>query len=313
MELCGGGTHPFSRRLGTVTPLSRYQAMAARTGILGQLKVTFALHVHVGVGSARDALVAMQGVRACLPLLVALSASSPFWFGYDSGHASWRQRILASDRTYGIPPHFRRWRDVEGFFDTAHRAGILSSWRDIHWDLRPRPDFGTVEIRVMDAPPTLSESTAIAAFARALTVYLLRTPASQRPPLLPRVLPRWLEIENHFQAARLALDAEYVDASGAVRPLRDILDATLEAISATGDELGDGDYLAQLHPRVTRDPSHARQRRVYRETGSTRAVVADLAHQFSVDLDRAPHRPVYSISSTRTSPSSVSTMPMPGQ
>jgi carboxylate-amine ligase len=290
MRLSGGGTHAACRRLGAITPLPRYQALWSRIGILGQTVVSFSLQVHVGLASAEQAATAMQELRGFLPVLIALSAGSPFWQGRDTGHAAFRHRLLATGRNYGIPPRFQSARDIEEFFAAADHAAVMRSWRDVHWDIRPRPDFGTVEIRVMDSPATLTEALGLAAFARALTVYLLRTPAARRSRLLPVPLPDWMERENHFQAAHLALDAPYVCGGHlALRKLGDVVDASLDAVWPTADELGDGAFLAALASRRDRAASHARQREVYRRQRSLREVVAALTREFDDDL-RA-HRP----------------------
>lgn len=291
MWMCGAGTHPFCRRFVPVTPLPRYQRTAAESGILAGGQVTLALQVHVGVRSAREAIVAMQGLHSLLPMLLAVSASSPFWLGYDTGYASWRNRMLAVNRTYGPPPRFETWSDVEALFETARRTQLLESWRDIHWDVRPRPDFGTIEVRVMDSVPTITEAAALAAFVRALTIYLIRTPPSRRPRALAHPLPRWLERDNEFRCSRLALDAQWVaDPQGhTIHPLHEIVGATVEAVAPVARELGDADYLAFFAAHMMGNPSHARQRRVFAQTGSTREVVASLVQELGSELAETIH------------------------
>ncbi|MGR8951135.1 MAG: carboxylate-amine ligase, partial [Gammaproteobacteria bacterium] len=172
MSLCGGGTHPFSKRPVTVTPLPRYLDQQKQGGYLSGLLMTFALHVHVGMPSGDEAIAVMSAVRPYLPILLALSASSPFWWGYDTGYASYRQRILASMRSYGLPPTFGSWQEFSDLFQSGRAAGLFDTIQDIHWDLRPHPDFGTLEIRVMDSQPTLREAIALAAFVHSLIAYL---------------------------------------------------------------------------------------------------------------------------------------------
>lgn len=287
MRLCAAGTHPFCRRLSTITALPRYQRMAGEFGILAEAQATLALQIHVGMASAAEAVRALHELHACLPMLLALSASSPFWHGYDTGFVSWRHRLLAANRTSGIPPRFRTWSAIESFFAAGQRSGVIEGWRDVHWDLRPRPDYGTVEIRIMDAVPTVTEAVALAAFARALTLYLVRTPPSRRPGGWPRPLPHWLEKENLFRASHLGLDARYVaDARGeVVRPLREIAAAAVDVVSPIAHELGDSAHLELMHARVMCAPSHRRQRDDYALSQSLRAVVRNLARELRSDLE----------------------------
>ena len=281
----GAGTHPSCQRLATITPLPRYLGMAEHTGLVGRMQITTALQVHVGVTSGQEALAAMNELRSYLPLLLALSASSPFWMSHETGFASFRQRLMAMGRTNGMPPHFSRWSEVEDLFFVGERAGSLSGWRDVHWDLRPRPDYGTIEIRTMDTAATASEASVLAAFARALTTYLLRTPPRSRPSALMRPLPSWLERHNEFQASRLALDAECVaDTDGRVVRLRELLAIVLEEVGPIAEALGDGEFLRSLPSRFVETPNHTRQRLVRDRTGSMREVVGALARELDADL-----------------------------
>ena len=116
--------------------------------------LTFAQHVHVGMPSGDEAVAIAKMLKPYLPILLALSANSPFWQGYDTGYASFRQRLLASRETYGLPPSFKNWQDFVNFFDSVKHAGVVETIRDLHWDLRLQPHWGTLEVRVMDTQPT---------------------------------------------------------------------------------------------------------------------------------------------------------------
>src|SRR5690606_36392148 len=106
--------------------------------------------------------------RNYLPVLTALSASSPFWQGEKTGHVSFRQHLTRAAQHSGIPPAFEGWEDFETYFASAQKAGFITTPKDIHWDIRPRPDLGTLEFRVMDALPSFSENLALCALAHAL-------------------------------------------------------------------------------------------------------------------------------------------------
>lgn len=284
MTLCGGGSHPFSKRLAEITPTRRYLKLEKTAGYLGHIQLTFAQHVHLGMPSGEEAVTVLGELKPYLPLLLAMSANSPFWHGYDTGYVSYRHRILAATRSYGVPPSFAGWQDFTRFFEVSRRAGIFDTIKDIHWDIRPHPNWGTLEVRVMDMQSTISDAVALAGFVRALVLFLQRTRGASRPVHLAKPLPWWMERENHFQASRLGLAATYVmDEHGAVTQLADLFDRVMEAIAPVADELGQGTYLERLTKSMGRNPPYGRQREIYRETKSLQQVAASLVDALEQD------------------------------
>jgi carboxylate-amine ligase len=282
--LCGAGTHPFSKRLGLITPLARYQRIADEAGHIGRTQITFGLHVHIGVLSGDEAIALMRGFKPYLPLLIALSASSPFWRGYDTGFVAYRHRILAATRAYGVPPTFQSWEAFERFFESTERAGIFESINDIHWDIRPRPSLGTVEVRVLDMQPTVTDAMVLAEVIR-LLARLLRADPDHPPPALPQPLPWWLERENHYQASRLGLDGQYVaDEAGNPRPMRNAWRAVVEALRPLAASAGSAARLDRVAGLVEAGASAARQREAFRRTGSLPKVAESLAGELQADL-----------------------------
>jgi carboxylate-amine ligase len=175
VELMACGTHPFSRwQDQVVSPGPRYEKFLGRLGWPVRRLAINGIHVHVGVSSGEAAVAITQALREQLPLLVALSASSPFWDGADTDLASVRTKIFESLPTSGLPPHLGCWEDFETFMHGLLRAGVIGSIREVWWDIRPHPDFGTVELRMCDATPTLGETLAIAAIAQCLVASLER-------------------------------------------------------------------------------------------------------------------------------------------
>lgn len=285
VALVGAGTHPFCERLIPVTPLPRYLTMERSDGYLTHAFVAYALQVHVGMPSAEVAVRVMRDLRASLPVLLALSASSPFYHGYRTAFASYRQRILACSRSYGMPPHFGDWQEFVRFLETVERANVFGSFRDMHWDARLRPDFGTIEVRVMDAQPTIDRSLALAALVHALLVRLMsaRSGPSTTPPL-----PWWLEKENAFRASHDGLEASLVsDPEGAVVPLRRRAEDLFDLVATTARELGEEDDLARARALLTEGPCYLEQLAIHRRTGSTRDVVRSLANELLDELGRA--------------------------
>ncbi|MFM7448181.1 MAG: YbdK family carboxylate-amine ligase [Leptolyngbyaceae cyanobacterium] len=283
MKLCAAGTHPCCDRPGLVTPLPRYLTQQKDSGYLAGLMMTFALHIHVGVASGNAAIALITRLRPYLPILLALSASSPFWWSNDTGFASYRQRFLASLRTYGLPPSFENWQEFSQFFSVTQATQTYHLIRDLHWDLRPQPDLGTVEIRVMDAQPTIQESMMLAALVHSLAVTLLNPDADLAAWLRPQ--PTWIEKENYYQASRLGLDADYFkDRQGHHCLIRDLVPELLTAIAPVASALGELTYLQRLKQHLAEVPSYLRQRRVWQKTRSLRAVVQSLITELEAGL-----------------------------
>lgn len=292
MSLCGAGTHPFCQRLVPITPLDRYLGMYKIAGYLSYW-VTFAQHVHVAMASGDEAVAIARMLQPYLPILVALSANSPFWHGYDTGYASFRQRLLASRQTYGTAPNFNNWQDFVHFFNSAKNAGIVDTIRDFHWDLRLQPNLGTLEVRIMDAQPTLKAALTLTAFVHSLIVYLKGYLAGKETgwPLKPNHW--WLAKENLFRASRLGLAANYIEnRRGKIRPIAQLIVEILDTLTPTAIQLGEADYLQLIRDRlpVTKPhhlrgiPGYIEQRQVWQTTGSQSAVVAFLVRQLQQEL-----------------------------
>jgi carboxylate-amine ligase len=287
--LCGAGCHPFGERLAIITPLPRYLGMERVSGLLGHMQVTFATHVHIGMSSGEQAAGMMRELKPYIPVFLALAAGSPFWRGYETGFVCYRQRILSAARSYGIPPSFDSWQRFCDFFEASQRAGMFTSVHDIHWDIRPRPHLGTLELRVMDAQPTVARAAALAALMRALVGYLGRARDKPRPPGLPGPLPWWLEKENYFQASRLGLTARYfIDERGTFLRLGDVCRNVIGAVADVAADLGEAAYLERLREDLKSDLPYMRQRRVYKTSGSLKAVVSDLVDLLNQETRAAP-------------------------
>jgi len=251
MTLCGAGTHPFEQRLALITPKPRYLQIEQQEGLPSHTQITFAAHVHLGVRSGEEAIRLMRELKSYLPLLIAGSANSPFWRGYDTGHACYRQYILAAARTYDTPPSFGSWDEFIHLFEVGRKAGVFTSIKDIHWDIRPQPSLGTLEVRLMDMQPTVGETIDLAAFVRALGAYLTRVPQAKRPARLPKPLPGWFEKQNRYQASHLGFEAMFIhDEEGPLVPMRALFTDVSETISEVADELGLLPQLDRLRHRV---------------------------------------------------------------
>ncbi len=286
MVISGGGTHPFCRRFVKVTPTPRFLAIEKAEGYLGYTSNTYALHVHVGMSTGEETIAVMKSLRPYLPVLLTLSANSPFWWGHDSGYACFRQRVLSASRDYGIPPVFESWKDFSDFSESASRAGVFTSFEDIHWDIRPRPDIGTLEIRVMDSQSTIREAVILTSFIHVLVEYIRKKCAAGKDEEGLISLPLWAERENHFRATRRGIGSLYImDYSGNTRPIRGVIEDTIEAVAGTAEEMGEGEYLRQLGTILDKGPGYLRQRRIFKESGSLEEVSASLASEMEQDLE----------------------------
>ncbi|HYE33986.1 carboxylate-amine ligase [Methylocaldum sp.] len=285
LALCGAGTHPFSLRPAAVTPLPRYIEMERRMVYLAHTLKTYALQVHVGMPSGDAAVVVMSLLKPYLPILLALSASSPFWQGQDTGFASFRQRVLAAMRDYGLPPSFTSWRHFAECFENLRAAGAAHVIRDFHWDIRPSPHYGTLEVRVMDVQPTLKETFMLAALIQTLLVYLQRS-WQQNEPVYPSMLQHWwAQKENCFRASHLGVEAEIiVDDMGHIRPIKTLTRDLLASLAETAEDLKTADWLGQLEARLDVGGSYLRQQTVFAKTRSLQKVAASLVGELEAEL-----------------------------
>lgn len=247
LRLCGAGTHGLASGLRAVTPTERYLRVS-RTGMFmsRRLQATCSLHVHVGMPSLQETLRVMTVLRGIVPALLALSSSSPFWDGHDTGFCSFRQRLLAMTPNYGPPPEMNSAVDFEQVMQVVERTGIGREYRDVHWDLRPRPDYGTLELRICDAQPTIGASLSLTALVHCLMVAVLEDELSVLQGL-PRALPPWLERENAFRASRYGLDAELLlSEEGRTYSARELLADIVTALVPVAVRLQVADMLYDL-------------------------------------------------------------------
>ena len=274
MGLCGAGTHPSCRRLALITPLPRYKQMLEFGGYLAYTQITFSTHVHVGLESGDQAMRAMSRLIPVMPALLALSANSPFWRGHDTGYAAYRPRILAAAPTYGLPTRFESWAAFDEFLAAAKKANMIETFKDIHWDMRPHPDFGTLEVRVMDAASDLKTLQGLVSLTRCLVIQAARAPEAEIAAVFPPELPYWCEKENRFRASLRGMDAEYiVSADGTFRWMRDVITDLLDFCEPVAAELGEDEGLKIARELLHGVPGYVRQVQAYQHDDSARSIV----------------------------------------
>jgi len=197
--------------------------------------VIFGVHVHVGLASADKAMPIVTSMLTWFPHLQALSASSPFWEGRDTDYASNRALLSQQLPTAGLPFHFWQWSEYEGYVEDLTRTGVIDGPADIRWDVRPSPALGTVEVRVCDGVPSLTELAALTALTQCLVVDLDRR--LDNGETLP-MMPPWHVQENKWRAARYGLGAEIIlDAAGRERLVTDDLDDLFERLTPVARRL----------------------------------------------------------------------------
>ena len=238
-----------------MAPIQRYAELVEQMQWLVRRIQTFGVHVHVGIRDGNKAIPIVNALAAYLPHFLAITASSPFWCGYDTGLASSRSVTFGALPTAGPPHRLANWEQFEDYMDTLLRAGTIRSIKEVWWDIRPHPDFGTVEIRMSDGVPTLREVGMVAALSQCLVQlfdsqldrgYTLPCPSS------------WVVRDNKWRATRYGLDAIVItDEAGATAPLRDEL---FELLAAAGA----GSLEARLPGRAFRGLGSARAWRLLR-------------------------------------------------
>jgi len=230
--VAGAGTHPFARPEDqAVTDSPRYAAIMSQAGFSWRRALVFGTHVHVAVGSADKAIGVSEALLADLPVLIALSATSPFWCGQETGLASTRLAVLAGVPRTGLPPPFASFAEYAAGLRTLHRARAVPDASQIWWDVRCQPVFGTVEVRVLDAQPSPRETAALAGLVQALVRWHgRRWDAGIRP-----APERFLLAENRWQAVRHGLAARLVGPDGEPAPARELVDRLMLRVA---DDLG---------------------------------------------------------------------------
>ncbi|BCO37933.1 glutamate--cysteine ligase [Mycobacterium heckeshornense] len=282
MELFCAGTHPFARwSAQKLTDAPRYAELIKRTQWWGRQMLIWGVHVHVGISSAHKVMPIMTAMLQCYPHLLALSASSPWWGGEDTGYASNRAMMFQQLPTAGLPFHFQKWAEFEGFVYDQKKTGIIDHMDEIRWDIRPSPHKGTLEVRVCDGVPNVRELAALVALTHCLVVDLDRR--LEAGETLPN-MPPWHVQENKWRAARYGLDAVIIlDADSNERLVTDDLIDVLNRLEPVAKSLHCADELASVADIPRLGASYQRQRRVAEEhDGDLRAVVDALIAELDI-------------------------------
>ncbi|MBI4500966.1 MAG: glutamate--cysteine ligase [Gemmatimonadetes bacterium] len=282
VSLASAGSHPFARhRERLVYPSTRFASVIDRHRWLARRLMIFGMHVHVGMRDGDHAMAMLNGCAHYLPHMLALSASSPFWQGSDTGLASSRITIFEAVPTAGHPCLFSNWAEFQVFYEAAVRSRAIKSTKDIWWDIRPQPEYGTVEVRVCDGLPTIGEAVSMAALIHCLFCWLDERHQDGElfsPP------PYWVLRENKWRASRWGLDADIVtNEAGFNRPLRGELERLFRSLEPYAAKLECSAELHALASTMDVGLSYQRQRAVYDASQDLQMVAEMLIHELRTD------------------------------
>ena len=287
IAVAGGGAHPFhhwsERR---IFPGERFQRVSALYGYLAKQFTVFGQHIHIGVASGDDAVRLTHGLARYIPHFIVLSASSPYSQGEDTSYETSRLHAIASFPLAGHMPPVTDWNDFGRYFDEMAGYGIVKSMKDFYWDIRPKPEYGTVEIRICDTPLTVERAAQLAAYAQTLAADLL---ARHEEPL--SLLPMYRVYGyNRFQACRFGLEADMVDAHARTHVvLRDDVAETLERLRPLAGRMGTAVPIAALARAVANAENDSRWlRERFEETRSLPDMVRLQAERWREEPAKGP-------------------------
>ena len=255
IAVVGGGTHAFQQwHERRIYDKPRFQELSQLYGYLSKQFTIFGQHVHVGCPDADAALLMLHRMSRYIPHFIALSASSPFVQGQDTQFDSARLNSVFAFPLSGRAPFTLSWKEFGHYFERMTRTGVVRSMKDFYWDIRPKPEFGTIEIRVFDTPLTVERAAALAGYVQTLAAYFL-----QEQPFMPSEDDYLVYTYNRFQACRFGLDAVYVDpATGDHLPLREHILRTMTQLESHALALNATRAFARLRTSVEASQNDAR-------------------------------------------------------
>jgi YbdK family carboxylate-amine ligase len=274
LGLMCSGSHPMTDpTTQTISPKLRYQQLVEQMQWLARDLQIFGVHVHVGVRSPDKVIPIVNALTAYIPHFLSLSASSPYWVGHDTGLASSRSKVFERLPTAGLPFQLSGWPQFEEYMETLISTKTIGSIKEVWWDIRPHPTYGTVELRICDGLPTLGEIGMVAALSHCLVDTFDRE--IDKGYTLP-VPKGWVVRENKWRAARYGLDAEVIAGENdSTMPIREALAELVRELQPAAERLGCTEQLAVVHDVVEQGASYQRQRAVAAASGGDLTAVVD--------------------------------------
>ena len=269
--ICGGGTHPFQKWTERkIFARPRFKEVSSLYGYLAKQFTVFGQHVHVGCASGDDALFLLHSLNRYVPHFIGLSASSPYVQGRDTMFNSARLNSVFAFPLSGRAPYVLCWHKFEhDYFSRMEHTGIVTSMKDFYWDIRPKPEFGTIELRVCDTPLTVDRAAALAFYLQALCRLLLNR--SEPPPADDDYL---VYTYNRFQACRFGLDGTIVHPQTYIPlSLREDILTTLRKLEPHAIALNGQPALEHLYQTAHQGSDASYLRRQFVERGSVEGMV----------------------------------------
>jgi glutamate---cysteine ligase / carboxylate-amine ligase len=275
LQVAAAGTHPFSSWIDQViSPGERYRHIVEEMGQLARSLLIFGMHIHIAMPDKQTTIDMMNMVRYFLPHLLALSTSSPFWMGRNTGLKSFRTTVFRRFPRTGIPEVFESWSEYENFLNLLIKLNCIDTGKKIWWDVRPHPTYGTLEFRMFDTATRVEEAVAIAALTQAIVVKLHRLYTGNQSW---RIYRKALIEENKWRAARYGIEGKLIDfGREAEVPMRELMLELMELIDDVVDDLGSRSAVDYIHTILNEGTSAERQLRVYQQTGDLKDVVRHL-------------------------------------
>jgi glutamate---cysteine ligase / carboxylate-amine ligase len=283
LRLAASGTHPFADwRKQDIYPDQRYYTIVQDLKMVARANLIFGLHVHVGVEDRETQIQLMNASRYFLPHILALSTNSPFWQGMDTGLKSYRGKVFDKFPRTNIPDYFPSWGEYETFVNLLVKTNCIDNAKKIWWDIRPHPNFPTLEFRICDVPMRADETIAIAALIQATIAKLHKLLTANQSFRLYR---RALIMENKWRASRYGLDGKLIDFGKQIEvPVRDLIYEYLEFVDDVVDELGSREEINYIHRILEHGTGADRQLRIFQETGDLTKVVDYIIYETEAGL-----------------------------
>ena len=272
LMIVAAGTHPFSQwQDQKIYENARYRSIVEENQIVARSLLTFGLHVHVGIPNPERAIQIMNAIRYLLPHVLALSTSSPFWLGVDTGLKSYRSEVFARFPRTGIPDYFESRGSFDRYVELLVKTGCIDDGKKIYWDVRPHPFFPTLEFRICDVPTRVDDTIAIAALFQAMVAKVNKLLDRN---LTFRLHHKMLIEENKWRAVRYGLDGKMIDfGKGTEVPVRELIRELLEFVDDVIDDLRSRKEIGHIRTILDRGTSADEQLRVWQETQDINAVV----------------------------------------
>lgn len=285
LAIVAASTHPISQwKEQQIYDDPHYALLIEELQMVARSLLIFGLHVHVGVEDRERQIHIMNAARYFLPHLLALSTSSPFWLGINTGLKSYRSEVFKKFPRTDIPDHFDSYQSFQRYVDLLLKTNCIGNPKKIWWDIRPHPYFPTLEFRVCDIPTRVDDTVAIAALFQAIVAKLNKLIDKN---LGFRLYRRMLIQENKWRAVRYGLDGKLIDFGKQTEvPVRDLVLELLEFVDDVLDELESRKEVEHIHTILQRGTSADEQLQVFKETGDLKAVVGRLIERTIENIPR---------------------------